>query len=175
MNKFNMYYSKLSIEELIDKLNMHIKTGNTLEEEWFDALIIHLGERETSPEEKNKIETILSKEYKEKLIEIKFDKLKKTEQFKEINESSKINSIHILEAGKALTKSVWMLIVMLISVIATLFIGFSTSQNGKNYQTLENSFIAAGIISLVFSLIIISQIYSAGDYLIRSVKSGNVE
>jgi formate-dependent nitrite reductase membrane component NrfD len=80
-----------------------------------------------------------------------------------------------LEAGKALTKSVWMLIVMLISVIATLFIGFSTSQNGKNYQTLENSFIAAGIISLVFSLIIISQIYSAGDYLIRSVKSGNVE
>ncbi|HEX6426420.1 MAG TPA: hypothetical protein VF008_01990 [Niastella sp.] len=59
-NKYNKFYSKKSESELIGQLRSHRITGNSIDEEWYEALKIHLAERELSDEARNMLDHILS-------------------------------------------------------------------------------------------------------------------
>ena len=59
-NKYNKFYSSKSVNELIGQLRSHKITGISLAEDWYEALKIHLAERELSDEERKMIDHILS-------------------------------------------------------------------------------------------------------------------
>ena len=59
-NKFNKFYYKKSISELIKVLQSHRITGSTLDKEWYEALKIHLSERELDESSRMVVEKILN-------------------------------------------------------------------------------------------------------------------
>lgn len=60
MSKFDDFYSKQSVGELLEKLRLAKITPGTMDKAWYDALIIHLQERELTPDEKKILDRILS-------------------------------------------------------------------------------------------------------------------
>jgi len=60
MSKFDDFYSKKSASELLNKLRAAKVTPGTMDKAWYDALIIHLQNRQLSSEEKNLFDHILS-------------------------------------------------------------------------------------------------------------------
>jgi len=59
-NKFDTFYTKKSIAELIEKLQLHRITGKTMDEKWYEALIVHFPKRELTDEQSKTIEHILN-------------------------------------------------------------------------------------------------------------------
>ena len=59
-NKFNKFYSKKSVIDLIEQIRSHIIKGNTMDKDWYEALIKHLSERGITDEEKKIVDHILS-------------------------------------------------------------------------------------------------------------------
>ena len=60
MSKFDDFYSKKSVPELLEKLRTAKAAPGTIEKDWYDGLILHLNERQLSDEEKKIKEKILS-------------------------------------------------------------------------------------------------------------------
>ncbi len=61
-NKFNEFYSKKPVRELIEQLRDHRITGTILDKAWYEALVSHLSERELSDEDRKIVNHILSSE-----------------------------------------------------------------------------------------------------------------
>ena len=61
-NKFNKFYSKKSVKELLGQLRSHRITGSTLDKEWYEGLKQHLYERDITEEERKIVDHILSAE-----------------------------------------------------------------------------------------------------------------
>lgn len=61
-NKFDNFYSKKTISELIEKVLRHKTTGTSLDKEWYDALILHFSKRDLTDEQKRTIDHILTTE-----------------------------------------------------------------------------------------------------------------
>ena len=61
-NKFEDFYSKKSVSELLEKLRGARISPDTIDKEWYDALIIHLENRQLSEEEKKILERIRTAE-----------------------------------------------------------------------------------------------------------------
>lgn len=59
-NKFNKFYSKKSVKELLGQLRSHRITGSTLDKDWYEGLKQHLKERDITEEERKIVEHILS-------------------------------------------------------------------------------------------------------------------
>ncbi len=59
-NQYNKFYSKKSVTELIEQLRSHRVTGIRLAEDWYEALKIHLNERELSDDARKMVDHILS-------------------------------------------------------------------------------------------------------------------
>ncbi len=59
-NKFNNFYSKKSVSELLGQLRSNRMTGATMDKEWYEGLIAHLRERNLSFQERNMFEYIIS-------------------------------------------------------------------------------------------------------------------
>src|SRR4051794_13202410 len=82
-NKYDKFYSKKSVSELIGQLHSHRISGSSLDKEWYEALKVHLAERELSDEAKKSIDHILSSDP---------DTLKKETQIGQpLNEAEKLN------------------------------------------------------------------------------------
>lgn len=62
MSKFDDFYSKKPVSELLEKLRVAKTSPATMEREWYDGLIAHLKQRETTTDEKNLFNHILSME-----------------------------------------------------------------------------------------------------------------
>jgi len=77
------------------------------------------------------------------------------------NELHKINVNKIVEAGKALKNVVYAVLIMILSSVIGVLIAISSSQNDK--MTFVYVFI--GLVSLVCNIIILLQLYSAGESL----------
>lgn len=60
MSKFDDFYSKKPVSELLEKLRAAKITPATMEKEWYDGLISHLKQRETTTDEKDLFNHILS-------------------------------------------------------------------------------------------------------------------
>lgn len=78
-NKFNKFYSKKSVKELLGQLRSHRITGSTLDKEWYEGLKQNLYEREITAEERKIVEHILSAD----------PEILKTEELQEANLKAK--------------------------------------------------------------------------------------
>jgi VIT1/CCC1 family predicted Fe2+/Mn2+ transporter len=58
-NKFNKFYSKKSVSDLIGQLRQHRITGTSMDKEWYEALKTHLSERDLTEETRKIVDHIL--------------------------------------------------------------------------------------------------------------------
>ena len=59
-NEFNKFYSKKSVNDLIEQIRFHRITGSTIDKDWYEALIKHLTNRDITDEERKIVNHILS-------------------------------------------------------------------------------------------------------------------
>lgn len=144
MSKFDDFYSKKSVAELLEKLRATRLTPVTMDKEWYDALIIHLNERQLSESEKKMMEQILSAD----LDSLKTDKEMEQTLRAEKDNSASISSGNSSEAGRytALKTVVGFLsvlgyIVILVGIIALIYL----ASNGQA---------PVGFVALVISVVI---------------------
>lgn len=164
-NKYNKYYSKKSVNDLIGQIISHRITGATIDKEWYEALKKHLSERNITDEERNMIDYILSadpevlKQEQQNSIEIK--NLSKVE----INSSDIfLKSSGINAAGKSLKNIVYIAIILILSTTIGIFISISS----RDLDTIKNTYIFIGIVSLICNILILYTLYIAGDHLENS-------
>ena len=70
-NKFNSFYSEKPVTELIEQLRAHRIYSNRLDKDWFEALKVHLSQRDISTEERQTVKHILSDDF-DPMKEIEF-------------------------------------------------------------------------------------------------------
>lgn len=167
-NKFNKFYSRKQVNELIEQLRDHRINGNRMEKEWFEALKLHLSQRQITKEESNTINYILS-DYFDPLKEMESIKKQKTEfesEQKTQNYSHLgINPTKFISAGKNIKSVVYIVLVMnLFAVIAVLTAYIST-----NVDTIRSAYMLLGGVSLICNIIILFLLHSAGDNFEKSV------
>jgi hypothetical protein len=167
-NKFNKFYNKKSVSNLIDQIRSHRITGNTMDKDWYEALIKHLTERYITDEERKIVDHILSDDFdKIKELEtlnnqkIEFEKVQKTQNHSNLM----INPSNIISAGRNIKGVVYVVLVMtLFAIIAIL-----TANSSRDLDTIKNTYLFLGAASLICNIIILFQLHSAGDNLENSV------
>jgi hypothetical protein len=165
-NKFNIFFLKKPESELIQSLLSHTLTGNTLEPEWYNALIIHLKERELNEEFNNVYERILNtsptilKLQEEELL-IKLRTLNKTES----NTSGLVlKSSGNYEAGKSLKNVVYIIILWILFSIIGVFVSITS----KDFEVIKYAYIFTGIGGFICLVMLLLSVYNAGNNLQKS-------
>ena len=143
MNKFDEFYSKKTVVELLEKLKQARINPTTMDKEWYEALIIHLNSRGLSGKAKSMMEHILSADPEI----LKGDKALE-ETIKSGSDKSVTSSSNFSEAGRysALKTVVGLIsalggIVILAGIIALIYLG----QSGQ---------VAMGLVALIISVVI---------------------
>jgi hypothetical protein len=170
INKFNKVYSKKSVSDLLEQLLNHRITGSTLEKEWYEALKIHLTQREIKQEERRLFEKILDSApevLKKEIQQIKIEILSTKEELSIAKSRNLvIEPLNIKSAGRSIKNVVYStLIITLLAVVA-----FLTVSSSKDLETVKSIFILIGLLSFACNIFILFQLYSAGDNLEKSVK-----
>ena len=62
MNKFDKFYSKKNLDELMQDILQHRVEGDRINKEWYDALLIHLQTRELTALQRKELDYILNTE-----------------------------------------------------------------------------------------------------------------
>lgn len=165
-NKFNRFYSKKLVAELLEQLLSHRITDSTLDKEWYEALKIHLSERELNEGSRKIFEKILHTD----------PKILKQEEYQiviEINgqREAEINSSNIglkkssiNKAGQSLKNIVYTAITLIVCTVIGIYI--SVSSNDLN--TSKNAYLLIGVASLICNILILHNLYKAGDHLENS-------
>jgi len=165
-NKFNRFYSKKSLGDLLNQILSHRITGSTLDKDWYEALIIHLTARNLNADMRQLYEKILNTppevlKQEEEHIAIAINNLSKIE-FGASNMTLKKSNINA--AGKSLKTIVYAALIMIIFSIIGVFISISS----KDFETIQFTYLFIGIVALVFNIIILISLYKAGDDLENS-------
>ncbi len=160
-NIYNSFYSKKTLYELIEQLKLHRITGNTLKEDWYQALIVHLSERNLLEKERKLIEYILSTDPKI---------LEKEKEEKDVNTSKTYNYVitnpdKIVEAGASLKNMVYLIAVMIFCLIGSVL--FLNTQ--RDLEAIKNTYIFMSFIGIVCNVSVLVSLYAAGDNLENSV------
>ncbi len=157
----------MPVTELIKELRTHIITGNRLDKEWFEALKIHIIERELSTEERQTINHILSDEFdpiKElesfNKQEIEFEKRQKRQNHSNLI----INPTKIISAGKNMKSVVYFVLILTLSAVGAILTAISST----NPDTIKNAYTFLSIATLICNIIILNLLHSAGDNLENS-------
>lgn len=144
MSKFDDFYSKKTVSELLEKLRAGRIIPAMIDKEWYDALIIHLKERQLSESEKKMRDHILSAD----LEALKADKEIEQTLLTSNNEAASFSSGGSSEAGRytALKTVVGLIsilgyIVIAVGLIALIFL----ASNGQ---------VLFGFLALVISVLI---------------------
>jgi hypothetical protein len=165
-NKFNKFYSKKSIINLIEQIRSHRITGSTIDKDWYEALIKHLAERDITDEERKIVDHILSADPEilkqdKKQLTIEMGRLNDV-AFNSSNISLKKCGIH--SAGTSLKNIVYAAIFLILFTTIGIFISVSS----KDPETIKNTYLFLGIVSLICNISILFNLYSAGDHLENS-------
>jgi hypothetical protein len=163
-NKFNKFYSKISATELIEQLRAHRINIQKLDEEWYEALKVHLSERELSTEERKVIDHILSDDFFKEIENFNKNKIENGHK-RQIQSNLNINPTKIVSAGRNIKNVVYAVLVMTLIVVFATF----TAINSKNPETIKNAYLFLGIASLICNIVILFQLHSAGDNLEYSI------
>jgi hypothetical protein len=165
-NKFNKFYSKKSVIDLIEQIRSHRIKGNTMDKDWYEALIKHLSERDITDEVRKKVDHILSANPEilkndEEQFAIEMKRLKET-TFNSSNISLKKSGINA--AGKSLKNIVYAVILLILFTTIGVFLSVSL----KDPETIKYTYLFLGIVSLICNISILYNLYSAGDHLENS-------
>ena len=170
-NKFNKFYSKKSVIDLIEQIRSHRITGNkisynTMDKDEYEALIKHLSERDITDEERKILDYILSANPEIlKQDEEQFALEKKRLKEVAINSSNiTLKKSGINAAGKSLKNIVYAAILLILFTT----IGIVISVSSKDPETIKNTYLFLGIVSLIFNISILYSLYLAGDHLENS-------
>ena len=164
-NKFNKFYSKKSVSDLIDQIRSH-RITSSMDKDWYEALIKHLSERGITDEEKKIVDHILSANSEI----LKQDEEQFAIEKKRLNEIA-INSpdIPLMKSGiNAAGKSIKNIVYAAILLISFTSIGIFISFFSKDPKTIENTYLFLGIVSLICNISILYSLYSAGNHLENS-------
>ena len=138
-NKFNKYYSKKPVSDLIVQLRTHRITGSTLDKEWYEGLKKHLSERDITDEERKKVDHILSANPEilktdEEQFAIEMKRLKEIA----VNSSNiSVKKSGINAAGKSLKNIVYAAILLILFTT----IGIVISVSSKDPETIKNTYL----------------------------------
>jgi hypothetical protein len=165
-NKFNKFYSRKPVTELIEQLRAHRNNINLLDKEWFEALKLHLSERDISTEERQTVSHILSEDFDKEMESLnkqknEFERGQKTRKHSNLI----INPTNIISAGKNIKSVVYVVLVMTFFAI----IAIVTANTSTDPDTITTAYILLGGASLICNIIILFQLHSAGDNLENSV------
>lgn len=105
-------------------------------------------------------EKALTEEQKKEIAENK-----NVQKILKIN-SSAINPNNILSAGKAIKSVVYVTLIMILSAV----FAFMIVRSSKDIDTIKNTYVFMGILSLICNIIILIQLFTAGDNLVKSVE-----
>lgn len=152
-NKYNKIYSKQSISDLILKLKNHRITGNSLEPDWYEALISHLKERDLSASERESIDYLLAQEF---INDIKSAKAESLAQ--ETGADLIINPKLIQDAGICI---LGIFNIIIASFIINIF-GFILIFKFMNRDALMTTSVVLGTVNIIFLLMILSKIHTTG-------------
>jgi hypothetical protein len=170
INKFNKVYSKKSVSDLLEQLLNHRITGSTLEKEWYEALKIHLTQREINQEERKIFEKILDSAPEVLKNEIQYIKIEilstKEEMSKAKSRNLFIEPSHIKSAGKSIKNVVYATLFLTILAV----VSFLIMSSSKDLETVKNISILIGLLSFSCNIFIMFQLFSVGDNLEKSVK-----
>ena len=163
--KFNKFYSKKPVSEVIEELRSLRITGSRLDKDWYEALKIHLSERDISTEERQTVNHILSEDFDKELSLNKqkneFEKGQRTHNHSNLI----IDPTKIISAGRNIKSVVYVVLVMtLLAIIAIL-----TANSSRDLDTIKNAYFFLGAASLICNPIILILLHSAGDNLENSV------
>lgn len=127
-NKYNDFHSKKTIEELYENIPKHYITGNLLEKECHDALLLHMQERELTLELKERISQIL-KSGAEKRIEKENEDIGKTNEdgSKTHKRMKKYSALRVI--SKILHVNAWILGITTIIMAVILPMEFESSES----------------------------------------------
>ncbi len=140
----------------------HRVTGSVLLSEWYDALVIHLSQRDIGAEALSIFEKIMTEEpevlkKETDLLLIEIGKLKKVEySSKLVSKTSDIRT-----AGKCLKNVALMQIFILVLTgvgIATLFMDLKSGARNFTHAVI-------GVLEIIFVFLSINYLYNAGDNL----------
>jgi hypothetical protein len=162
-NKFNKFYSKKSVRDLMKQLLSQRITGSTLDNEWYDALKIHLVQRELNQDERKIFEKILETE-PEKLKQEQQQITNDIKRFKETLSNFTLKKSGINAAGTSLKNIVYTAIVLILCTTIGIFI----SATSEDLETIKNTYIFLGILSLICNILILNSLYTAGEHLENS-------
>ena len=168
MNKFDKFYSKKGTEELIQQILSHKTFENTIDKEWYEALLVHLQSRELTDNQKNKLDYILKTDSETLKIE-NMSEEQKAEIIKEkinIEDNLRVIPSGIVEAGKSLKNVVYVILVSLIISLIIVIMLFNT----YNMSDAKTYYIILSATMFIGNIIILFQLYSAGDNLEKSVQ-----
>lgn len=165
-NKFNKFYSKKSTSDLIELIRAHRINGYGLDKEWFEALILHLSERDISTEERQTVNNILSDDFQKGVESLNKQRTEFEKEQKKQNHSTLIiNPTYIIAAGKNLKIMVYfVLLILLFALTAGLVVCSSWKMD-----TIKNACLLLGAAILICNVMILFQLHSAGDNLENSV------
>jgi hypothetical protein len=144
MSKFDDFYAKKSVTELLEKLKAASITPATMDKEWYDALINHLNERQISESEKIIMEHILSADINSSKTFNEMEQTIRKEKDNATFTSSDISS----EAGRHTALKT---VVGLISTLGYIVIVFGII---ALFYLASNSQTASGVLALVISVVI---------------------
>lgn len=167
-NKFNKFYSKKPLTELIEKLRDHRIHGDRMDKEWFEALKVHLSEREISSDERQTVNYLLSDDFDPinelgamNNQQIEIAKGQKTQDHSNLA----INPSNIISAGRNIKGVVYLILVMTLCAIIAIVITNIT----RNLDTIKNAYLFLGAAIIICNLIILFQLHSMGENLVNSV------
>jgi hypothetical protein len=165
-NRFNKFYSKKYVRDLIVELRTHRITGNTLDKEWYEGLKKHLSERDITYEERKIVDHILSAtsevlKQDEEQFAIEKERLKEI-AFNSSNSALKKSGIN--SAGTSLKNIVYAAILLIFFTTIGIFISVSSTDP----ETIKNTYLFLGVVSLICNISILYNLYSAGDHLENS-------
>lgn len=165
MNKFELHYSKVEADKLIQQIRLHKAYGNIIDKEWYAALLIHMNSRDISKKQREELDEVLSKtseEIKHKLADESQKEQSRNDE--ELNLSEKINTRYIFKAGKNLKA------IVLITIAAIVLSGL-IMLNQDQSDPLKFLYLAIGVV-LIANIFVLIQIYNAGSNLEKACKKG---
>lgn len=165
-NKFDKFYSKKRIKDLLEKLRNHKSGIFLMEPDWYDGLILHLNNRNLTPTEKEEFEYILTTDPKEL-------KTKSQTQIEPDNQSdsfnSGVNASKIIAAAKAIKSASYGIFAVTLLSILNVFITLKS----QNYETIIVTNLLLVVLGLIVLIVVLFQIYDAGENLENSVRKDN--
>lgn len=165
-NKFDKFYSKKRIKDLLEKLRNHKSGIFLIEPDWYDGLIIHLNNRNLAPAEKEEFDYILSTDPKE-LKSKSQTQMEPDDQSKAYN--SGVNPSKIIAAAKAIKSVFYGIFAVTLLSLLNIFITLKS----QNYETIIVTNLLLVVLGLIVLIFVLFQIYDAGENLENSVRKVN--